>query len=882
MVHFRDSFKHKWNRLAKKDQLARNNQFSHDSATASTAATAAAPTSTPQSLWDQAYCALKAKDPKTVGEYEQLLSVELVGQDSHAGSKQPDTSTQRSQGLDCTNNQIKNSDPSLHQLQLERVIKLGLRRVDEKKTTYHIWGHEFILQDQIARTAKFLEWASDWIGDAVQASPQASVAWAAVCITLPLLTKPAVAEQANRDGFTYVTTRMRYYVALESLLLPQSKDPRTNPLPTSLELELQGHVLDLYQHILDFQVRSVLRFYRSSSKNFGRDVVQKDDWNKMRNVIEDLERIVYHDSQQIGTLTANQNLGNLASDAGATLSTVLKLLSTAEEQLRVIEQHRDISNKQLSIGIEQLHVQEVIAKKMTSQEQECHQLFRLVNDEKQEGSYEWYKNRVDDRVEGTCEWLLEHQNYSAWKNQTSGPLLITADPGCGKSVLAKYLIDSHFSRTNSAVCYFFFKDQDQNTFRQALCALLHQLFTQKPNLLRHALPEYLANGKSLVNVTNSLERILANVAHDVEVGQIIFVLDALDECTRSDLQQLLRMIEHQFSTGSSGIGKVKYLLTSRPYEQIMSGFTRLMDSFPSIRIPGEEASSRIGEEVNRVIVFRLKRLAKEKNLDVSIKHHLQQCLTRVPNRTYLWVHLVFDYLESRVLKKTPKGIEDSIAKLPETVNQAYEQILSKAEDQQIVRKVLCIILAASRPLSLKEMNIAVNVEDSLTTLDDLDLEDETTFQDTLRSWCGLFVSVYNNRVYLLHQTAREFLMGELLQASSRPSGWHGSIQAHEAHLVLAHICIKCLLLHRIEFNGTDPGVSRTLEELDSKRKLKVKADEEIEVNSNTDTESDPSYDDGLYVDFLYYSREEWGVHFSQIKQSEDAPIVPLALQLCDP
>jgi hypothetical protein len=86
------------------------------------------------------------------------------------------------------------------------------------------------------------------------------------------------------------------------------------------------------------------------------------------------------------------------------------------------------------------------------------------------------------------------------KQDESGPLLITADPGCGKSVLAKYLIDHGLpqSATCTSICYFFFKDQDQNTCRQALCALLHQLFSQKPALIaKHAVPQYDKNGETL-------------------------------------------------------------------------------------------------------------------------------------------------------------------------------------------------------------------------------------------------------------------------------------------------------------------------------------------------------------------------------------------------
>ena len=57
----------------------------------------------------------------------------------------------------------------------------------------------------------------------MKASPEASLVWAGVCAVLPLLTNAILAKEANETGFTYVTSRMRYYVAIESLLLPEKE-----------------------------------------------------------------------------------------------------------------------------------------------------------------------------------------------------------------------------------------------------------------------------------------------------------------------------------------------------------------------------------------------------------------------------------------------------------------------------------------------------------------------------------------------------------------------------------------------------------------------------------------------------------------------------------
>lgn len=494
-------------------------------------------------------------------------------------------------------------------------------------------------------------------------------------------------------------------------------------------------------------------------------------------------------------------------------------------------EHRDIAEEQLRAQ------QQLAHKKMSEDESECHQLFRLTTSQR-DATYEWYKDRVEERVEGTCNWFLEHKTFQAWLGQTSSPLLVSADPGCGKSVLAKYLIDCCLPRT-ATVCYFFFKDQDQNTVRQALCALLHQLFRKKPSLIEHAMPEFREDGPGLVNSTESLWKILRKATGDPRAGPVVVVLDALDECAESEFANLISNVESHFSN-QSGHGNLKYLLTSRPYDRVVTKFHRLLEAFPNIRIPGEDSSEAISKEVSRVVAHRVNRLSKENALAPHVKSHLETLLQETTHRTYLWVYLVFDHLEKEGFKKTTKGVSSAIATLPRSVNDAYEKILAKSKDDPMVRKVLSIILAASRPLTLMETNIAVNLDDGLESIHDLDLESAKDFEKRLRTWCGLFVSVHHDKVYFLHQTAREFLLKRPTSAviNGPVPRWHHSIDISCAHSVLARICVAFL------------GLSS----------------------------SKPPYDKSS---FFTYSAVSWGVHLREANLQGQAVTVPHLWEICD-
>ncbi|KAH0404948.1 hypothetical protein KCU89_g607, partial [Aureobasidium melanogenum] len=81
----------------------------------------------------------------------------------------------------------------------------------------------------------------------------------------------------------------------------------------------------------------------------------------------------------------------------------------------------------------------------------CHRVFKT-------STYEQFKNTNPDRADQTCQWALSHPFYRRWRDSATDDLLwISADPGCGKSVLSKSLVDEELrsDADDSTVCYFF-------------------------------------------------------------------------------------------------------------------------------------------------------------------------------------------------------------------------------------------------------------------------------------------------------------------------------------------------------------------------------------------------------------------------------------------
>ncbi|KAE8165749.1 purine and uridine phosphorylase [Aspergillus tamarii] len=443
------------------------------------------------------------------------------------------------------------------------------------------------------------------------------------------------------------------------------------------------------------------------------------------------------------------------------------------------------------------HHTEETARALTDQQKRCHQVFKISN-------YEQFKNINPDRVPGTCQWALQNPSYLRWWNSCSNDLLwISADPGCGKSVLSKSLIDGDIQACSSAVsiCYFFFKDHDeQNNLATALCAILHQLFSQQPSLLQHAVPSWEKNGEKLQQELDELWRILLAATSDPTSSKTICVLDALDECRPEDQNRLIQRLKDFYnhtSVPTTTQNWVKFLVTSRPYDDIQNNFKPTTDLFPHIHLQGEQENELIHKEIDLVVKIKVKELAEISGHPAHVEQRIADQLLQMQHRTYLWLYLAIDDIRN-TLQNSLRPANESIALVPNSVYAAYEKILSRVPTGQkdIVKKILRIIVGARRPLTIDEMSMALGVaaNPELATAAAARLE-PTRLSDKIRRLCGLFVFINNSKIYLIHQTAREFLIRR--NVINKPISEY-SFELPDADSEMSQICIRYLQMDDLE------------------------------------------------------------------------------------
>jgi hypothetical protein len=438
------------------------------------------------------------------------------------------------------------------------------------------------------------------------------------------------------------------------------------------------------------------------------------------------------------------------------------------------------------------HHREQIARAWTEDQRRCHQAFKI-------STYEQHKNINPDRVEGTCEWALKSPEYQRWWASSHNDLLwISADPGCGKSVLTKSFIDdvSNTSAPTMSICYFFFKDNnEQNNLATALCAILHQLFGMQPQLLKYAVPSWEKNKDKIQKEVDELWRILMAATSDPSLSCTICVFDALDECQRDGQMQLIQKLENFYTqTGSSAEKSwLKFFVTSRPYDEIRDGFRSVTASFPHIHLQGEEENDQIHKEISLVIKIRVAELGESLKLKPKTQERLEKELLQMEHRTYLWLYLAIDDIRM-MFKDSLRPDEESIQLIPRSVNAAYQKILDQVTPEQVpkVKTILQIIVGARRPLTIQEMAMALGVATSTHMQKAADAKiNSEGLGEKIRRLCGLFVFINDSKIYLIHQTAREFLTSNKISETTIHK-WH--LRSSDTESKMAQICIRYLLM----------------------------------------------------------------------------------------
>ena len=293
------------------------------------------------------------------------------------------------------------------------------------------------------------------------------------------------------------------------------------------------------------------------------------------------------------------------------------------------------------------------------------------------------KERVPPRVQGTCSWLSTHHSYMEWLD-SDGPrmLWVTGAPGSGKTVLSTFVIDEIRNKGCPPLLCFFFSDDKYALQKSAVALLrgvLYQLLLQNQDLVKHALIHWNITAGKTFEELSVLWKICTACFDDPCLGDVICVLDALDECEAQDRGQLLTWLTQFIGNHPPGSTNIKFFLTSRPEIGIAD---ILEDSAIRIRLEIHEDRDWLSNDIEDFISHEISALPVLRKWQHARKEQLRSRLIKNADRTFLWVSLVLQKLpfESQM---SETGLAMMLSQVPDRLEDIYREILSQTSNEQL-------------------------------------------------------------------------------------------------------------------------------------------------------------------------------------------------------
>ncbi|RKK84141.1 Vegetative incompatibility protein HET-E-1 [Fusarium oxysporum] len=352
-------------------------------------------------------------------------------------------------------------------------------------------------------------------------------------------------------------------------------------------------------------------------------------------------------------------------------------------------------------------------------------------------------------LEDSYSWILDHADFRRWRDDEQSRLLwIKGDPGKGKTMLLCGIIQEleKLPADTRRLSYFFCQATDVrlSNATSVLRGLLYLLLDQEPSLMSHVRKKFAHAGKQLfedVNQWDALSKILINILQDSSRPNTFLVIDALDECemNRDQLLELLVQISSSYSA--------KLIVSSRNWPCIEKA---LRASTQKLRICLELNHESISSAVSRYIDHKVDELTQSNNYDGKTQDAVRHHLASNANDTFLWVALACEELRKvetwdvlDIIKEVPAGLEDLYDRMMQQVQRLGRR------DQEWCRSVLSAVTTAYRPLHQEELGYLSSLPWNIQRMND--------HMSTVTGMCGSFLTIRDNVVYIIHQSAKDFL-----------------------------------------------------------------------------------------------------------------------------
>ncbi|KAF3056949.1 hypothetical protein CFAM422_012456 [Trichoderma lentiforme] len=696
----------------------------------------------PETIWDRAYDALKTENAALVQAYEKILSSKLQNTEVTADV-----------------NVINQNDKEKRRSQMHQLVKDGLDKISQ----------ETKVKSLVSSVLQTVNLAQNIVSEVVKDVPQAAIPWAAVCLSLELLTNPISETEANCKGITHVVEQMNWYCELAGLLFSEQSGGAT----AGIQQELQAKLIDLYKKLLSFELKSICSYYRHRALIFLGDLIKLDNWEGNLKAVQDAEAFFNEHVRVFQSVDLGQDVKQLVAHA------------KDEQEYR-----------------------------KTDDDKKCLRDLYSTDPRMDKSRIESTKGGL---IQDSYRWILDNSEFKTWLHDDDKRLLwVKGDPGKGKTMLLCGIVDeikrsaSH-ANAISMISFFFCQATIPtiNNHLAVLRGLIWLLVEQQPSLISHIREKYDPIGNELFEGPNawySLANIFRSILQDERLTTAYVIIDGLDECI-TGLDELLALIKEALPSRN-----VKWILSSRNWANIRES---LEDAgAEGVNLSLEMNATVVAAAVDTYISYKASKIPLLKQ-DAELTEEVCNLVREKANGTFLWVAIVFQELQHlNIHYDDRESVLERLNGLPKDLTELYDRMLHQIgrlekRESELCESILGITVLAYQPLRLQELATLASFKGNLTR--------PSTLQSLIHN-CGSFLTVKDEIVYFIHQSSKEYLTSNsAAQSTLFPNGIkeiHHKMAMHSINAMEQKLCRNiyklidhAILLADIKTPEPDPLIS---------------------------------------------------------------------------
>ncbi|PNP49220.1 hypothetical protein THARTR1_10022 [Trichoderma harzianum] len=692
----------------------------------------------PETIWDRAYDALKTEDAALVQAYERILSSRL-----------------QNTNVTADVNVINQHDKEKRRSQMHQLVKDGLDKISQETKVKSLVG-------SVSQTVNL---AQNIVTEVVKDVPQAAIPWAAVCLSLELLTNPISETEANCKGISHVVEQMNWYCELAGLLFSEEAG-----VTARIQQELQAKLIDLYKKLLSFELKSICSYYRHRALIFLGDLIKLDDWEGSLKAVQDAEAFFNQHVRVFQSVDLGQDVKQLVAHA------------KDEQEYR-----------------------------KTDDDKKCLRDLYITDPRMDKSRIESTKGGL---IQDSYLWILNNSEFKTWLHDDDKRLLwVKGDPGKGKTMLLCGIVDEiKRSATQANAITFFFCQATIPTINNHLAVLrglIWLLVDQQPTLISHIREQYDPIGNELFEGPNawySLANIFRSILQDERLTMAYLIIDGLDECT-TGLNELLALIKEVLPSRN-----VKWILSSRNWANIRES---LEDAgAEGVNLSLEVNATVVAAAVDTYISYKASKIPLLKQ-DAELTEEVCNLVREKANGTFLWVAIVFQELQHLNIHYDDRSsVLERLNGLPKDLTELYDRMLHQIgrlekRESELCESILGITVLAYQPLRLQELATLASFKGNLTR--------PSTLQSLIHN-CGSFLTVKDEIIYFIHQSSKDYLTSNnAAQSTLFPNGIkeiHHKMAMHSINAMEQKLCRNiynlndhAILLGTIDTPEPDPLIS---------------------------------------------------------------------------